>query len=346
MTACYDKHVHDISEVVLKAHGVNRDGVSTIMKVIRGMETKTQTTFGLSKKSYRSTNNETIYGTGKGNITLVFICQFGTSCIFYMLDEEFCGWEVVNEEGKVVGVKVAIRFVDDTDFFLKRETNSIELTEALYNRYIQLYEATGGVISLDKSVFYHWKWEFRNGKLEIRDLIESHNMSIKQLNTATGTRTLGMKLESELHFQDATDFIGNKIDKFNTRMSRSPLCPSDVNVTYQSFFKLSVYYRVKEISINNKQSKEIDGAWTIPWVHRIDISQKTNVNIRYMLREDGDLEMFKVKDVILIKKAKHLQGCLMVGGRIGHQIRSNIAHAQIFSGLEESILQTQIFYKP
>lgn len=65
-----------------------------------------------------------------------------------------------------------------------------------------------------------------------------------------------------------------------------------------------------------------------------------------MLKEDGGMELFKVKDVMLIKKCKHLLGRLMIGGRIGIQIRSNIVHAQIFRGLEDSILETNIFHKP
>ena len=35
---------------------------------------------------------------------------------FYLLDEKFVGWKVTDEKGNVVGVKLAIGFVDDTDF--------------------------------------------------------------------------------------------------------------------------------------------------------------------------------------------------------------------------------------
>ena len=66
----------------------------------------------------------------------MFVCQFGTSCIFYLLDEEFQGWQVQDEFGNVKGVKIVVGFVDDTDFFVRRKDGSIEVVGKLYKRYI------------------------------------------------------------------------------------------------------------------------------------------------------------------------------------------------------------------
>ena len=64
-----------------------------------------------------------------------------------------------------------------------------------------------------------------------------------------------------------------------------------------------------------------------------------------MLRDDGSLELFKVHNVMIMKKTKHMIGHLMIGGRIGTKIMSNIVQTQIFSSLEVSISCTNLFNK-
>ena len=87
MTACYDRHIKEVGEVILQMHGVNAYGAKILLKNLAEMKTHIQTSFSLSKEGYRSTREQVHYGTGQENIVSVFICQFGTSCIFYMLDE-------------------------------------------------------------------------------------------------------------------------------------------------------------------------------------------------------------------------------------------------------------------
>ena len=55
MTACYDRHVCEIGEIVLRSHGVNNDVSATLMKTLGEMETTVKTAFGESKQSYKST---------------------------------------------------------------------------------------------------------------------------------------------------------------------------------------------------------------------------------------------------------------------------------------------------
>lgn len=91
MTACYDRHVREIGELALRSHGVNEDVSATLMAMLGAMETTMKTGFGESRKSYKSTSEMVHYGTGQGNVVSVFVCQFGTSVIFYLLDKEFVG---------------------------------------------------------------------------------------------------------------------------------------------------------------------------------------------------------------------------------------------------------------
>lgn len=154
---------------------------------------------------------------------------------------------------------------------------------------------------------------FQNGQLVIQDLNCEYTMPISQSDVKIASKNLGMKLEPALVFNDATEFVVEKIHRFNTKMLGSPLCTTDENYAYKSFFTPVVYYRIELISLNKKQAQTIYSAWIALWVNCLGISRKSNKHIRHMLKEDRGLELFKLKDIILIKKCKHLFGHLMLG---------------------------------
>ena len=123
----------------------------------------------------------------------------------------------------------------------------------MYQKYIKLYQATGGVISLEKSTLYHWIWIFKNGMLKLFNIQETNDqIPLTQVLAHKATRTLGMKLEPELIFQEATDFIQEKMYNFHGKMSGAPLDGYKANIAYRCFYTSSVYYGVEYISLNKK----------------------------------------------------------------------------------------------
>ena len=64
-----------------------------------------------------------------------------------------------------------------------------------------------------------------------------------------------------------------------------------------------------------------------------------------MLQEDRGVELFQVQDIMILQKAKYLLGHLRENGRIGKQMLSNIVKAQIYSGMQRSVLKRKYFFK-
>lgn len=155
-----------------------------------------------------------------------------------------------------------------------------------------------------------------------------------------------MKLEPEFNFHDATKFIIEKMVKFQTSMHRAYFRGNNAKIIYRSLFTSSVYYGIEAISLSPKQYKEMNRTWTVPWLHRLNYAQTTTTEVRHMLKEYAGLELFKIEDIMLIKKIKQLLGHLLMNDRIGVQIRSNLVHSQIYSVLDKSILHSTLFYKP
>ena len=103
-----------------------------------------------------------------------------------------------------------------------------------------------------------------------------------------------MLIEPALVFQGATNFIIEKIDSFITQMSGAPISPAEATIMYRAWFCNKVFYGTESISLTKKQSKSINKAWMVPWLHRVGFSSKTNKNIHHMVQEDRGLELFKI----------------------------------------------------
>ena len=109
---------------------------------------------------------------------------------------------------------------------------------------------------MDKSIFYHWKWQFLNGKMRCINIDETNpDISLKQIPIGEGSRTLGMKLDPLLSFQDTTTFIIDKIISFQTKIQGAPFISNDDTVEYRALFTPAVYYGVEAISLTGKQCK-------------------------------------------------------------------------------------------
>lgn len=145
----------------------------------------------------------------------IFVCQFSTRIIFYLIDNEFKGQNLEDKNGKIIRVKLAIGFVDDTRFFVRRKYGIIDIVIDIYDKYISLYEATNTAILLENSTYYHWKWLLLNGKLLIVALNNrTSKLLLEQINLNVTIYTLGMKLDTALQFSDAKVFIEEKLENF------------------------------------------------------------------------------------------------------------------------------------
>ena len=105
------------------------------------MNIHVQTAYRISKDSYRVENMQQ-YGTGKGNIVSIFMCQFGIHDIFFILEQKFKLQDVIDENGNILGSRLIIRFINNTDFFICHPNNTIKNTVNICDKYIKLYKAT------------------------------------------------------------------------------------------------------------------------------------------------------------------------------------------------------------
>ena len=63
--------------------------------------------------------------------------------------------------------RLAMAFVDDTDFYSSRE-HFREIMQVIIDLYTRLYEAMGRKIQQQKIMYYCWKWVYECGIKKIK----------------------------------------------------------------------------------------------------------------------------------------------------------------------------------
>ena len=201
LKACYDRQLPNLGCLVEESVGVRREASKIFAKVLPIMSHHVCTDFGISKITYEN-NVETMGGTGQGNSLLGAIC-WDTSCmIFRHLEKQNLGAILKNPISKVIIQRIAIAFVDDTDFYTNGRNYEMKM-QLIMDLYTKLYEATGGKIQQTKIMFYCWQWFYENGDQKIMKLeakIEVHGEQIQLIDVKQSTRTLGVHLTPALNW--------------------------------------------------------------------------------------------------------------------------------------------------
>jgi len=155
LKACYDRQLPNIGCMVQESVGVRRDFAVLIQKVLPVMKHYVATDFGISSISYGDKLN-TLGGTGQGNSASGAICRDTSCLIFRYLEKLKLGAQIKIQSENRMMQRVAIAFVDDTDFYVNGIDYESKM-QAIMEIYTTLYEATGGQIQETKVIFYCWE---------------------------------------------------------------------------------------------------------------------------------------------------------------------------------------------
>jgi len=282
LKACYDRQLPNIGSMVQESVGVRRDFAVLLQKVLPIMKHYVATDFGISPISYGN-KLDPLGGTGQGNSASGAICRDTSCIIFKQLEKMQLGAQIKVPSDDRILQRVAIAFVDDTDFYANGEEYESNMQKIMEN-YTTLYEATGGQIQESKVMFYCWEWKYINGKQQITQQeaeIAVRDEKIKSIPINEATRTLGVHINPALSWKTQFEKMREKLNKSIIKFMCMDINPYQAAIYYNTYMIKSVYFGCGIVKLESNEIKELKRMYEGPILKKLGFSKNFPRNVLY-----------------------------------------------------------------
>ena len=305
LKACYDRQLPNIGGIVQESVGVARNPILMFQKVLPIMKHYVCTDFGIST-DYYGNKSDRLGGTGQGNSLSGAICRDTSCIIFKFLEDQRLGAIIEIVKTNRIIQRVAIAFVDDTDFYTNGRGVDTKM-QKIMNIYTSLYEATGGKIQQVKILFYCWKWKYVQGHQIIERVdtkIFVHGQEIKQLEINESTRTLGVHLSPSLCWKGQFEVMRKKLHESITKIMNIDINPYQASVYFNVYMIKSVFFGCGVINLNEKQELELRKLYEEPMLIKLGFSRNFPRKVLYMRKSALGIGLMAPKTIIDTMKLK------------------------------------------
>ena len=305
LKACYDRQLPNIGCMVQEAVGVNRHAAKLIQNILPIMQHHVATDYGISTESYGSEVNK-LGGTGQGNSVSGAICRDTSCLIFGHLEQQQLGAKIMIPSKNKEIQRVAIAFVDDTDFYSNGQKYNEDM-QAIMKQYTELYEATGGKIQESKILYYCWQWRYENGRQYIQQKevrLEVHNVEIKPIKVEEATRTLGVHISPAISWNSQFEVMRKKLDKSVTRFMNMDINAYQAAIYFNTYIITSVYFGCGIVKLSPKEEQELRRLYEAPMLMKLGFSRNFPRHTLYSRRSALGIGLMKPNTIIDMMKLK------------------------------------------
>ena len=163
----YDRQLSNVGSIIEESVGHNRNAMILYTKIMPYFEHHICTGYGVSDNYYGGIMK--LAGTGQGNKFSGDMCRDISCIIIKQLEIQNLGiWFI----SLLTGLRLlcaSISFVDDTDL-VADGSNAMHKMQVMLETYNKLHTATRGKIQEQKSTFFSWKWEWKQGQKKIKNI--------------------------------------------------------------------------------------------------------------------------------------------------------------------------------
>ena len=178
-----------------------------------------------------------------------------------------------NPTGNLWQENVMVVYVDDSSTMINDfpPGTGIASMRAVAQKWEKLLFSSGGALAPGKCFFYliEWEWDAQ-GKAQIKKkhalddplLLHAGNNFVPQevprKEANEGHRTLGIRLDPSITFQDETKYLKQIADTIARRRCRSVLNKAETRVAYQSMYAPKIGYSVGVASLTSQQCQHAE----------------------------------------------------------------------------------------
>ena len=183
-------------------------------------------------------------------------------------------------------------FVDDTTLWLLQMgmllTFAIALMQTSAQRWERLLHATGGALNLAKCFWYGIEWQFTpTGEPKMVHttagppilLHSSPNLdnpaTIQRVSTATGMRTLGVRLAPDGNDHDEFSYRIQQATKMQQRVAAAPLGREYVGIGFRAIWQMMIQYPLGSTCFTVQQCAKIQAKYLPTFLSKMGINRMT-----------------------------------------------------------------------
>ena len=169
-TGCYDRMIPDLVQVTCERLGTPEEPCNMLMEILYEMEHRVRTKYGDSAKTYYSTLNRVLYGTGQGSGGSPFFWNSTAEVILNGMEKRSKGCRYKSATGDIRSGRIEDIFVDDASLMATgdEELSAQERLQTNTQRHERYLHCAGGSLAAHKCfwVVVRYIWEDGRAMME------------------------------------------------------------------------------------------------------------------------------------------------------------------------------------
>ena len=359
-TACFDRMIPSLVTLSLRAHGVPDEIAKLIGTTLVKMRYRIKTKLGISKRYYRHTKENPIYGTGQGSAGSMAFWLLISALLFGIMRRIAHGLTFADPQ-KLLSIKRTMEgFVDDTDVAVNDAASDEPYTSAQLIQTLQtdaqhwerLLFISGGKLELTKCFFYIMIWKFcDNGLPSLTPKTQlPHTLMITQGNDAAPTsiehkdcsaphKTLGVMKAPNQSQAGEIIRLTTKCNNHAQAILSNSVTSSDSTVAYRVYHLTSVGYSLGTTYISLKDLTKVQGRAVSAFLATSGFNRNMKRELVFAPRNHGGIG----KIPLMLLQGQHglqlMRRHLLHQTEPGLQIKIDLAWIQQEAGTSTPILE-------
>jgi len=354
-TACYDRIIPSIANLVARAFGLPKEIAQIHGDMLHDAKYRIKTKIGVSEEHYQHSEDDPVFGTGQGSIPSPPIVAMVFSVCFDIFEEFGHGATYTDSKGDEYLRVGMTGFVDDNNQnTTKRKEESEEDMIARCCEDAQLWHdilwASGGSLEVSKCSYQFLKFEFNDDgtpvskkgshgpPVVIKDST-GNPMHIKQLSVDEAYKILGTYQADVSDQTKQFEILYQKSLQHAKAISRSTVSRYGAWIYYSSCFLPSICYPLATCHLTERQLHKLQSTMVASTLPKMGFSSTYSHAVVFGPRDYGGLGFhdLRIEQGVLAVKS------IIRSLRSDHQTRKmlliTLDRAQIIAGTSDFLLE-------
>ena len=359
--ACYDRIVTCLSSTDCRKWGIGHTVANFTNEFIESQKFHVRSAFGVSKDSYKYSEEYPIEGSGQGISWAGPRWTATSTAISNVMQRTNTGMSFSDPSGNINISKCGDFFVDDTATGVSANNiqdggTLLEHIQKDEQKHAFLLFAAGHLLALFKCVFYmykfkrvgtkfkHTKNEEMPGILQLQSKYDGEVEEIKRLQPNEAHKTLGCYISADMSQEKQYDVIKLAMEEWIQKIRSSPLSQEDRLHAYKTILEKKLLYVLPTCSFTYKQCAELDKILSPVLFNINGVQRNCNRNVLYTSRELGGLHIYSMYHLQGVSKLQFLFMHYRNDDTTGRLMKMSMRYTQLESGLSRPYY-TYNFYK-